>query len=82
MSGSRPPLLNKIDPDSGDKILERYKAGTGVPTIAREMRFKTHVVERFVRDSGIMRERRESAAMGIRRVALGNVGKTNAERIK
>lgn len=75
-------LKNQITVEDGETILAMYKGGQGTATIARILKFKTHVVERFVRDSGIMRERRVAAAMGLRRIAAGNVGKTNKERMR
>lgn len=62
-------LKNTITPEDGDRILREYASGLGSATVARVLGFKTHVVERFVRDSGIMRERKVGAAMALREIA-------------
>jgi len=75
-------LRNKIDEEEGIMMLAQYVAGTGTATIARLMGLKQHVVENFVKKSGIMRDRRVGAAMALREMAKRNAGKSNKERMR
>jgi hypothetical protein len=73
-------LKNKITVEDGIAIVEKYQSGFGTATVARLLSFKTHCVERFIRDSGLMRERKLGASIAMKNLAMQNAKLSNMGR--
>lgn len=73
-------LKTKISAEDGALIVEKYQEGFGTSTVARLLGFKTHCVERFIRDSGLMRERKLGASIAMKNLAMQNAKPSNKEK--
>lgn len=78
---SRAVMKNKVNEEDGEKILAAYATGLGAATIARVQGFKIYCVEKYLRESGLMRDRKEASSIAMKRVAGIYSGKTNKERV-